>query len=121
MYFSEHKFAVEIGEKGHTDRNQNEESKREAKIENHSDCKFFNQFNPDGGSFDIFLEISKIKYYITQSNEGKIKEQKKQNKRTTTTTTKNCKIIMKFYVSSISVLVKHIKYFVKKYFPHFKT
>ena len=88
MYFSEQKFAVEIGEKGHTDRNQNEESKREAKIENNSDCKFFHQFNPDGGTFDIFLEISKIKYYITQSNEGKIKEQKKQNKRTTTTTTK---------------------------------
>ena len=41
MYFSEHKFAVEIGENGHTDRNQNGESKREAKIENHSDCKFF--------------------------------------------------------------------------------
>ena len=84
MYFSEHKFAVEIGENGHTDRNQNGESKREAKIENHSDCKFFHQFNPDGGSFDIFLEI-------TQSNEGKTKEQKKkktQNKRTTTTTKK---------------------------------
>ena len=41
MYFSEHKFAVEIGENGHTDRNQNGESKREAKIENHPDCKFF--------------------------------------------------------------------------------
>ena len=41
MYFSEQKFVVEIGEKGHTDRNQNEESKREAKIENNSDCKFF--------------------------------------------------------------------------------
>ena len=108
MYFSEQKFAVEIGEKGHTDRNQNEESKREAKIENNSDCKFFHQFNPDGGTFDIFLEISKIKYYITQSNEGKIKEQKKQNKRTTTTTKKkNCKIIMKLCVQHFCVSKTH--------------
>ena len=34
MYFSEHKFAVEINEKGRTDRNQNEENKRQRK---HSD------------------------------------------------------------------------------------
>ena len=31
MYFSEHKFAVEIDEKGHTDRNQNEENERQKK------------------------------------------------------------------------------------------
>ena len=29
MYFFEHKFAVEIDEKGHTDRNQNEENERQ--------------------------------------------------------------------------------------------
>ena len=80
MYFSEHKFAVEIGEKGHTDRNQNRESKRQAKIENHSDRKFFHRINPDGESFDIFLEVSKIKDYITQWNEGKIKEQENKIK-----------------------------------------
>ena len=28
MYFSEHKFAVEIDEKGHTDRNQDKENKK---------------------------------------------------------------------------------------------
>ena len=31
IYFSEHKFAVEIDEKGRTDRNQNEENKRQRK------------------------------------------------------------------------------------------
>ena len=31
MYFSEHKLVVEIDEKGHTDRNQNEENKRQKK------------------------------------------------------------------------------------------
>ena len=41
MYFSEHKFAVETDEKGHTDRNQDEENERQTKIEKHSDCRSF--------------------------------------------------------------------------------
>ena len=32
-YFSKHKFAVEIDEKGHTDRNQDKENKRQTKME----------------------------------------------------------------------------------------
>ena len=73
MYFSEHKFAVEIDEKGHTDRNQDEKNERQTKIEKHSDCKFFHRINPDAEGFDIFLEIGKIQNYITQSNEEKLK------------------------------------------------
>ena len=75
MYFSEHKFAVEIDKKGHTDRNQDEENERQTKIEKHSDYKFFHRINPDAEDVDIFLEISKIQDSIDQSNEGKIKEQ----------------------------------------------
>ena len=37
MYFSEHKFAVEIEEKEHIDRYQNKENKRQTNIEKHSD------------------------------------------------------------------------------------
>ena len=33
MYFSERKFVAEINEKGHIDRNQNEENERQIKIE----------------------------------------------------------------------------------------
>ena len=68
MYFSDHKFAIEIDEKGHTDRNQDEENERQAKIEKHSHCKYFHRINPDAEGFNIFLEISKIKDYITQSS-----------------------------------------------------
>ena len=67
-YFSDHKFAIEIDEKGYTDRNQDEENERQAKIEKHSHCKYFHRINPDAEGFDIFLEISKIKDYITQSS-----------------------------------------------------
>ena len=101
MYFSKHKFAVEIDEKGHTDGNQGEENERKTKTEKYSDWKFFHRINPNTESFDIFLEISKIKDYIDQSNkekenekdakvkelEAKIKEQedkiRKQNRKCT--------------------------------------
>ena len=65
MYFSEHKVVVEIDEKGHTDRNQNEENKRQTKIKECLNCKFY-RINSDLEGFDIFLEISKTQNYITQ-------------------------------------------------------
>ena len=84
MYFSEHKRAVEIDEKRHTDRNQNWENERQAKIEKHSDWKFFHRINRDAGSFDIFVEISKIQNYVPRSNKEKIKNKKTKwkNKKT---------------------------------------
>ena len=41
MYFSEHKFDVEIDEKEHADRNQDKENKRQTKIEKHLIAIFF--------------------------------------------------------------------------------
>ena len=103
MYFSQHAFAVEIDEKGHTDRNQNEENKRQTKIEKHSDRRFFHRINPYAEGFDIFLEIGKIQGYIARSNEEKLKS-------------KFAKELLS-YVSSIPKPLKHIKYFVKKIIP----
>ena len=73
MYFSKHRFAVEIDEKGHADRNQGEENERQTKIKKYSYCKFFHRINPDPKGFEISLEISKIQNYITQSNQEKLK------------------------------------------------
>ena len=57
--FFEHKLAAETDEKGHTDRYQDKENKRQTKIKKqnkkHSDCKFFNRINPDEENFDVFL------------------------------------------------------------------
>ena len=69
---------MESGEKGHTDRNQDKENERQTKIEKDFDCKFFHRNYPDAKDFDIFLEISKIRNYITQSNE--VKKSEKENK-----------------------------------------
>ena len=73
MYSSEYKGVVEIDEKVHIDRNQNDENERQTKIEKHSHCKFFHRINPDAQGFDIFLGISKIQNYTDQSNEEKLK------------------------------------------------
>ena len=81
--FFENKFAVEIDEKGHIDRNQNEANERQAKIEKHSDSKSFYRINLDAGGFDNCFEISKIQGYIAQSNQEKLKKEKEaENKRT---------------------------------------
>ena len=63
IYFFEHKLVVEIDEKGHTDRNQNEENERQIKKKKRLNCKFY-WINPDVEGCDV---------YITQSNEKKLK------------------------------------------------
>ena len=72
MYFSEHRFTVEIDEKGHTDRNQDKENKRKTKTEKHSHCKFFYRINPDPVSFDFFF-LKLVKYKVTLLNQKKKK------------------------------------------------
>ena len=59
-----------------TDRNQDEENKRQTKVEKHSECKFFHRINPDADGFHIFFEISKIQNYIAQSNKEKLEKEK---------------------------------------------
>ena len=41
----------------------------------HSDCRFFRRINPDAEGFDIFLDVSKIRTNIAQSNEKKTRQQ----------------------------------------------
>ena len=77
MYFSTHKFAVEIEENGHTDRNQDKEKERQTKIKKHSDWKFFYRINPDAEGFDIFLKL--VKSMVTLLNQIK-KNWKKRRK-----------------------------------------
>ena len=43
-------------------------TKEKYKQKKYSDCKFVHKINADVEGFDIFLEISKIQTYITQSN-----------------------------------------------------
>ena len=74
LYFSEHKLAIEVDEKGHTDRDEKKnKNEKEEKMEKVLGCKFI-RINPDAEYYDIFVEIRKIKSIIAQSNkEAEIK------------------------------------------------
>ena len=92
-----------MAKKRHTDRNQNEENERQIKIEERLNCKL-HRINLDVEDFDIFLEISKIQNYVNQSNKEKQKS-------------KFAKELLN-YISSISMPLKHIRYFAKKNATH---
>ena len=64
---------------------------------------FFQRINPDIEGFDIFLEISKIQNYITQSNEENLK--------------RNIAKQLLNYISSISKPLEYIRYFIEKILP----
>ena len=63
MLFSEHRLVLEIDEKGHSDRNQNEENERQIKKEKRLDFEF-HRINLDAESFDIFVELVKYKIIL---------------------------------------------------------
>ena len=76
LYFSEHKLAIEVDEKGRTDRDEKKkENEREEKIKKELGCKFI-RINPDAENYDIFVEIGKIQVYITKSNKEKLEKEK---------------------------------------------
>ena len=101
MYFSEHKFVVEIDEKGQIEKNK--ENEKQTKRDKDPDCKFFHRINPDVEGFDIFLEISKIQNYITKSFEEKLKRKFAEE--------------LLNYKTRISKPLKRIRYFVEKILP----
>ena len=63
LYFHEYKFAIEVAELGHTNRNINNETKRRKALEKELNCIFI-RINPDEKDFNIFQEINKIHRHI---------------------------------------------------------
>ena len=76
LYFSEYNLAIEVDEKGHTDRDKKKRKWKRRKNRKGLRCSFV-RVNPDAENYDIFVEIGKITGYIDQSNkETEIKEMK---------------------------------------------
>ena len=70
LYFHGYKLAIEIDENGHSDRNINQETKRQKAIEWELFCKFIG-IDPGKEDFDIFRAINEIVIHIKQSNKKK--------------------------------------------------
>ena len=63
LYFHKYKFAIEVDEFGHADRNLGNETERQKALEKEHDCVFI-RINPAEENFNIFKEIYKIHRHI---------------------------------------------------------
>ena len=77
FYSPRHKLAVEVDELVNLDRNEEDEIKREKKLEERLKCTIF-RINLEKENFNIFLERGKIESYISESNE-KLTEESTKN------------------------------------------
>ena len=108
LYFHKHKLAIEVDELGHVE--------RQKALEKKLNC-IFTRINPNEKDFNIFKEINQIYRHTSQSKEeNKTKEQENKIKKQKSKFANE----LLTYVSKISVPLKPIKYFVKKYFPNCK-
>ena len=73
IYFTKHCLAVEIDEKGHTDRDLIFEQKRQKALEKKVNCTFI-RINTSRENFHEDYEASKIHVFISQFKDYKIKE-----------------------------------------------
>ena len=73
IYFTEYFLAVEIDEKGHTDRDLIFEEKIQKSSEKKLNCTFI-RINTNKENYDADYETSRIKAYISNFNKNKIKE-----------------------------------------------
>ena len=77
IYFSEYSLAVEIDEKGHTDRDFIFEEKRQKALEKKLGCKFIriNTSNTKNG-YHLDYEVGNVQEFIDEFKNKKIKKEK---------------------------------------------
>ena len=79
VYFTKYCFAVQIDEKGHTDRDLISEQKIQEELEKKLNCKCI-RINTSKENFDIDYKAGKIQTFISQFKDNKIKEIDNKNK-----------------------------------------
>ena len=72
IYFTKYCLAIEIDEKGHTDRDFIFEEKRQKALEKKLDCTFI-RINTSKENFDVDYEASRIQTLLSQFKDNKIK------------------------------------------------
>ena len=79
VYFTEHLLAVEIDEKGHTDRDLVFEEKRQKALEKKLSCELI-RINMRKEGYDADYEASKIQSFISKFKDRKLKKLNKKLK-----------------------------------------
>ena len=108
LYSPDYKLAVEVDEKGHTDRNIDHEIKRQKTLEKKLSCGFI-RINPDESDFNIFKSINEMHRRIKKLTE-------KSTKKSSIDELLN-KLLDWNLKKNNSVKTKCIKYVVKKILP----
>ena len=84
IYFTEYFLAVEIDEKGHTDRELIFEEKRQKALEKKLNCEFI-RVNTRRENYDADYEASRIQTFISKfkdkEKENEIKKARRRNKK----------------------------------------
>ena len=80
IYFTKYCLAVEIDEKGHTDRDLKFEKKRQEALEKKIKCTFI-RINTSRENFDVDYEASRIQMFISQFKDNKNKKLEDQIKK----------------------------------------
>ena len=88
VYFTKYSLAVEIDEKGHTDRDLIFEEKRQKALEKKLNCTFI-RINTSKENYDADYEASRIKTLINNFNKNKIKELEDEIKKIKTSINKS--------------------------------
>ena len=79
VYLTKYCLAVEIDEKGHTDRHLKFEQKRQEALEKKLNCKFI-RINTSKENFDVDYEASRIQTFVSQFKDNKIRKIDNKNK-----------------------------------------
>ena len=108
LLFHDHKLAVEIDEKGHKDRNINDEIQRQKALEKKLGCEFI-RINPDEEDFSISKAINEINRHIKKST-------KEINKKSLIDEISSRLLKIEFK-SGDSIKTKLLKYVAKKVLP----
>ena len=108
MHFLEHELAIEIDEKGHTDRDEKKkkENEREEKIKKELGCKFI-RINPDAENY-IFVDIGKIQNHIIESTKKSLIDDLSK------------RLLKLEFKSNHSIKSKCLKWIVKNVLPNYK-
>ena len=75
IFFTKYCLAVEIDEKGHTDRDLTFEQNRQEALEKKPNCTFI-RINTSKDNFDVDYEASRIQTFISQFKDNKNKKLK---------------------------------------------
>ena len=112
LYFHDYKLAIEVGKKGHKERNSGHEIKSQKALENELSCKFIS-IDTDEDDFNIFKAINEIHRHIKKSTK---KLTEKSTKKPLIDELSN-KLLRLEFKSNNSIKTKFLKYIVKKILP----